>query len=176
MANSIYIKCIDEIERRAQIAYSNNRRCGIRKVRICRKDYMCAGTQSIIPRYNAAVRQCREGTDRAASPGVPLSRQYDGILLEDLGNLLANELFSPDGAKQNSVKSILSGMRKLKENCKTLVVVSNEIFSDGEAYPPETMEYIRMLAELHVRITQEAGAVFESVCGILLPIKGGFEV
>ena len=98
-------------------------------------------------------------------PGVALSRQYDGILLEDLGNLLANELFSPDGAKQNSVKSILSGIRKLKE-----------IFSDGEAYPPETMEYIRMLAELHVRITQEAGAVFESVCGILLPIKGGFEV
>lgn len=109
-------------------------------------------------------------------PGVPLSRQYDGILLEDLGNLLANELFSPDGAKQNSVKSILSGIRKLKENCKMLVVVSNEIFSDGEAYPPETMEYIRMLAELHACITQEAGAVFESVCGILLPIKGGFEV
>lgn len=109
-------------------------------------------------------------------PGVALSRQYDGILFEDLGNLLANELFSPDGAKQNSVKSILFGIRKLKENCKTLVVVSNEIFSDGEAYPPETMEYIRMLAELHVRITQEAGAVFESVCGILLPIKGGFEV
>ena len=109
-------------------------------------------------------------------PGVPLSRQYDDILLEDLGNLLANELFSPDGAKQNSVKSILSGIRKLKKNCKTLVVVSNEIFSDGEAYPSKTMEYIRMLAELHVRITQEAGAVFESVCGILLPIKGGFEV
>ena len=109
-------------------------------------------------------------------PGVALSRQYDGILLEDLGNLLANELFSPDGAKRNSVKSILSGIRKLKENCKMLVVVSNEIFSDGEAYPPETMEYIRMLAELHARITQEDGAVFESVCGILLPIKGGFEV
>lgn len=69
-------------------------------------------------------------------PGVALSRQYDGILFEDLGNLLANELFSPDGAKQNSVKSILFGIRKLKENCKTLVVVSNEIFSDGEAYPP----------------------------------------
>ena len=26
-----------------------------------------------------------------------LSRQYDGILLEDLGNLLSNELFAPEG-------------------------------------------------------------------------------
>lgn len=108
-------------------------------------------------------------------PGLELARHYDGILLEDLGNLLANEIFSPDGAKDKSVKSILSGIRTLKENCDTLVVVSNEIFSDGETYPPETMTYIKMLAELHARITQEADAVFESVCGILLPIKGGLD-
>ena len=31
-----------------------------------------------------------------------LSRQYDGILLEDLGNLLANELFAPEGADRRS--------------------------------------------------------------------------
>ena len=63
--------------------------------------------------------------------GLQIDRHYDGILLEDLGNLLANEIFSPDGTAQNCVKSILDGVEKLKSYCDTLVIVSNEIFSDG---------------------------------------------
>ena len=33
--------------------------------------------------------------------GLELPRRYDGILLEDLGNLLANELFAPAGANSS---------------------------------------------------------------------------
>ena len=58
--------------------------------------------------------------------GLQIDRHYDGILLEDLGNLLANEIFSPDGTAQNCVKSILDGVEKLKSYCDTLVIVSNE--------------------------------------------------
>ena len=100
-----------------------------------------------------------------------IDRHYDGILLEDLGNLLANEIFSPDGAAENCAKSILDGIENLKLYCDTLVIVSNEIFSDGEDYPSETQHYIQKLAELHSHIAQEADAIYESVCGILLPIK-----
>ena len=103
--------------------------------------------------------------------GLQIDRHYDGILLEDLGNLLANEIFSPDGTAQNCVKSILDGVEKLKSYCDTLVIVSNEIFSDGGSYPPETENYLQKLAELHEKITRDADAVYESVCGILLPIK-----
>ena len=103
--------------------------------------------------------------------GLQIDRHYDGILLEDLGNLLANEIFSPDGTAQNCVKSILDGVEKLKSNCDTLVIVSNEIFSDGGCYPPETENYLQKLAELHEKIARDADAVYESVCGILLPIK-----
>ena len=92
-----------------------------------------------------------------------LSRQYDGILLEDLGNLLANELFAFD--------SIVAGVDNLQKYCETLVIVSNEIFADGVPYPPETMQYIRILGELHQKLTGKADAVYESVCGILLPVK-----
>ena len=105
--------------------------------------------------------------------GLQMDRHYDGILLEDLGNLLANEIFSPDGTAQNCVNSILDGVEKLKSYCDTLVIVSNEIFSDGGSYPPETENYLQKLAELQKKIARDADAVYESVCGILLPIKEG---
>ncbi len=103
---------------------------------------------------------------------LQLSRQYDGILLEDLGNLLANELFAPEGAgAESAFDSIAAGVENLQKYCETLVIVSNEIFSDGVSYPPETMQYIRILGELHQKLTGKADTVYESVCGMLLPIK-----
>ena len=102
---------------------------------------------------------------------LKIDRHYDGILLEDLGNLLANEIFSPDGAADKCVEFILEGIKNLKLYCDTLMIVSNEIFSDEGGYPPATENYIQKLADLHSQIAQEADAVYESVCGILLPIK-----
>ena len=104
---------------------------------------------------------------------LTLPRRYDGILLEDLGNLLANERFAPDGAGEAAFGSILAGLERLQAYCETLVIVSNEIFSDGVPYPPETAQYIRVLGELHRAIAARADEVYESVCGILLPVKEG---
>ena len=64
-------------------------------------------------------------------------------------------------------------MDNLQKYCETLVIVSNEIFADGVPYPPETMQYIRILGELHQKLTGKADAVYESVCGILLSVKEG---
>ena len=104
--------------------------------------------------------------------GLELPRRYDGILLEDLGNLLANELFAPEGAKDAAFGSILAGIERLQDCCETLVVVTDEIFADGMDYPPETARYICDLAALNRALATRAGVVYESVCGILLPLKG----
>ena len=105
---------------------------------------------------------------------LALSQRYDGILLEDLGNLLANELFAPEGAgEKTAFDTILAGVENLQKYCEILVIVSNEIFSDGVPYPPETLQYIKILGELHQALTEQADAVYESVCGILLLIKEG---
>lgn len=103
---------------------------------------------------------------------LSLSQRYDGILLEDLGNLLANEIFAPDGAGDAAFGSILAEIAHLQDCCETLVVVTDEIFSDGVDYPPETAQYIRDLAALNCALAARADAVYESVCGILLPLKG----
>lgn len=105
--------------------------------------------------------------------GLELPRRYDGILLEDLGNLLANELFAPEGAKDAAFGSILAGIERLQDCCETLVIVTNEIFSDGLPYPAETVRYIELLGRLNAALCARADAAYESVCGILLPIKEG---
>lgn len=105
--------------------------------------------------------------------GLILPQRYDGILLEDLGNLLANELFAPGGAKDAAFGSILVGIGRLQECCETLVIVTNEIFSDGLPYPAETIRYIELLGRLNAALCARADAAYESVCGILLPVKEG---
>nr|WP_297173434.1 bifunctional adenosylcobinamide kinase/adenosylcobinamide-phosphate guanylyltransferase [uncultured Agathobaculum sp.] len=105
--------------------------------------------------------------------GFAPAQRYDGILLEDMGNLLANELFSPAGSKDAAFDSILVGIARLQDCCQTLVIVTNEVFSDGLDYPAETVRYIRLLGQLNTALAARAEAVYQSVCGILLPIGEG---
>lgn len=100
-------------------------------------------------------------------------KRYDGILLECLSTLLANEIFSPDGAGEEAVPAILQAVDSFyPRSCQTLVVVTNEIFSDGIEYPAQTMQYMKQLAQLNAVLAQKADVVVHSVCGILLPLKG----
>ena len=105
-------------------------------------------------------------------PGFDPGRDYDGILLEDVGNLLANELFSPEGAGDGAVESILAGVEALSRRCEILVLVTNEIGLDGADYPPETQTYIRALGRLNAALTARCDGVARSVCGIPVPLKG----
>lgn len=96
------------------------------------------------------------------------------ILLECMSNLAANEMFSWDGGKKTAelVKDrILEGVKKLLNQCRHLVVVTNEVFSDGNAYDPETTEYIRCLGMINAALAGMADQVIEVVCGIPVPLK-----
>lgn len=86
------------------------------------------------------------------------------VLLEDLGNLCANEMFSPCGSRDGA--EILRGVYALREQCSHVVIVSNEIFCGGTAYTAETLQYLRTLARLHREIAATADGVCEVVCGI----------
>ena len=99
-------------------------------------------------------------------------RHFGGILLECLSNLLANEMFSPEGAGADAAHAVTEGVGALRAHCGTLVVVTNEIFADGSRYPEETERYIEALAEVNRELAARANEVYESVCGILCKIKG----
>lgn len=94
------------------------------------------------------------------------------VLLECLGNLVANELFSPDGAKENAESAILNGMTLLSGRCRHLVVVTNDIFADGIAYDADIQRYLALLGRCNAVLVAQFDVVVEVVCGIPIVLKG----
>ena len=99
----------------------------------------------------------------------------DCVLLEDLGNLLSNEIWSPGGAGGGAEEAILAGIDALLDRAALLVVVSNEIFSDGIQYDPETRRYQRYLGQINQKIAEKADLVVEVVYSIPVVHKGNLE-
>ena len=94
------------------------------------------------------------------------------VLLEDLGNLAANELYDPRGAGDASVSAILAGVDRLAKQCTDLVIVTNEVFSGGADYADDTHRYLLALAQLNNAIAARADRVVRVVCGIPVYYKG----
>ena len=92
------------------------------------------------------------------------------VLLEDLSNLTANLLFGPN--PETARDALLKSICHLAEEAKTLVLVGNDLFCDGKVYPPETMEYLQLLAQGQSFAANLADTVTEVVCGIPLAVKG----
>ena len=55
---------------------------------------------------------------------------------------------------------------------ENLVIVSNEVFADGDRYDPETLQYMEFLGELNRRLAARADAVVEVVNGLPVFHKG----
>ena len=94
------------------------------------------------------------------------------VLLEDLGNLAANELYDPDGAGENAAAAILRGIENIAQQCENLILVSNEVFSGGADYAGDTDRYLRTLAAVNNAAAARADAVVRVVCGIPVYYKG----
>ena len=102
-----------------------------------------------------------------ASAEVPAGAN---VLLECVGNLTANELFSPNGGGE---AAIIRGVDALREKCENLTVVTNEVFSGGDEYEEGTLDYLRVLARVNRYIAARADMAVELVSGIPNVLKGG---
>lgn len=100
---------------------------------------------------------------------------YQTVLLECISNLAANELYQENGAKEACVEEILNGVQKVKEQCEHLLIVSNEIFSDGMKYDAESRRYQAYLGTINQRLAQLADVVVEVVYSIPIVQKGRLE-
>ena len=94
-------------------------------------------------------------------------------LLEDLGNLTANELYSPGGAGKHAARAVLAGVEAVASQCENLVLVSNEVFSGGADYAGDTDQYLLALARVNNALAVRADNVCRVVCGIPVYYKGG---
>lgn len=89
------------------------------------------------------------------------------VLLEDLPNLLANEMF--DGGDWTR---IIPDIEALARRCARLVVVTGDVFSDGVAYDESTDAYLRALAQINAAAARLADYAAEVVYTIPVPLKG----
>ena len=89
------------------------------------------------------------------------------VLLECLPNLVANEMF--DGG---DTTRIVPDLTVLAEKCMSLVIVTDNVFSDGVTYDESTTAYLMALAEAANHAARRADLVVEIVCGIPLVMKG----
>lgn len=94
------------------------------------------------------------------------------VLLECMSNLTANEMYGDAGAKEQTVPAILRGIDRLLEQAEHVIVVTNEIFSDGIQYDPETTRYQKYLGKINREMVKRADAAVEVVYGIPLYLKG----
>lgn len=107
------------------------------------------------------------------SPGrIRLSSTYHTALLEDLGNLAANQIFAAQTPVDKAAAVILTGLDSLAAQVDGLVVVANEVFSGAERFAGDMDGYLCCLAKLHRELASRAVLVVESVCGLPLVLRG----
>lgn len=90
------------------------------------------------------------------------------VLLEGLGSLLSNELYTPEGG---GVEAVLRGVETL-ERCAHLTVVAEEVCAGGSDYAGDTLRYLEAMASLNRALARRADRVVEVVCGLPNVLKG----
>jgi adenosylcobinamide kinase/adenosylcobinamide-phosphate guanylyltransferase len=105
-------------------------------------------------------------------------KEKSAVLLECMSNLVSNEMYGTGEEGQEFPldsdlveNRIIQGFLHLKEQTEDLIIVTNEVFSDGEAYSEETNRYRQTLAAINQRIASYADQVIEVVAGIPCIVK-----
>lgn len=114
------------------------------------------------------------------------------VLLECVSNLLANEMYETydtdgtdasdsdhddmgDGDRASTgaviVEGILNDISDIERRSRLMVVVSNDVFSDGVDYPESVREYMKALADINKSLVKAADEVYEVTAGIAIKRK-----
>ena len=98
-------------------------------------------------------------------------RSGGAVLLECMGNLLANEMFCGDSVIDCTDK-IIADVLRLHQKTKMLVIVTNQVGSDGIRYENGTAAYIAALGKINQALAEKADHAVECVYGIPVTVKG----
>ncbi len=101
------------------------------------------------------------------------------VLIEDLSNLLANEIWSEasgcDGPSERAGDGLLERVCQavLRLSCahRLLVLVGNDIHRDAVEKNPQMERFLELTGSCHARLSAAADEVVEVVCGIPLRLK-----
>ena len=97
------------------------------------------------------------------------------VLLDDVGNLVANALFAPDGSMADAdevLKRLESEVCALADRFDHVVVVGNEVGAEGRSGADGTETWARLMGSLCCRIAAWSDLVVEVVAGCPVVVKG----
>ena len=95
-------------------------------------------------------------------------------LLECMSNLCANEMFDEAGLQKSEsqvVEKIFFEIKKLSSVFENLVIVTNNVFDDGNLYDEATQKYISALGKINCELAKISDKVYEVVVGIPVELK-----
>lgn len=132
---------------------------------------------TMMPYGQEAEERIQKHRDRRSQDGYETIECYTGldklilpergtVLLDCLGNLVANEMFSPGGTELNAQQAVYNGVDNLTRQSDATIVVTNEVGSGGKEYAGETLQYMKILGMLNCKIAAKADVVCEVVCGL----------
>jgi len=124
--------------------------------------------------YITIEKSCDLGTLDLGSyvQGDGNSNDHIILLIEDIPNLLAGEMFKGKDFNPFVSDKITNDIKKLVSVCEHTVIVTNEVFSDGITYDEYTTAYLREFGAINRGLSMMSDKVVELVCGIPLDIKG----
>ncbi len=111
---------------------------------------------------------------------LPSDARTGTVLIEDLGNLVANELFSPEMRSCPTEEDAFfaaqraaDGVFHLAGQCAQLIAVTIESGLGAPAPSPETERYLQALGRAGCLVAARADEVHVCTAGIPVCIKGG---
>ncbi len=117
---------------------------------------------------NSAGLDAERKTDSLKHWESSQTAQKPVLLLECMSNLVLNEFYDQESGAE---ERILRGIKHLQKQCHDLIIVTNEIFSDGVTYDPESERYIVLLGRINRELGRMADSVTEVVYGIPLLVS-----
>lgn len=106
------------------------------------------------------------------------------VLLDCLGNLIANELYGGDDTIngpaepinptliRHVIERVTAGALRLSAQCQNLTIVTNEVCLAGTRYEGDTLPYLHTLARTNRALAAKADYVCEVACGLPNVLKG----
>jgi adenosylcobinamide kinase/adenosylcobinamide-phosphate guanylyltransferase len=142
--------------------------------------YYLAAMQPYGPEGEARIRRHRRMREGKGFTTIERYTDYASLvlpargtaLLECIANLTANEMFDETGEMTDPVETVLAGVDALRAQCDRLIVITNDVGSDGCGYPPETEAYVKALGRINAALAARADTVCELVAGIPILLKG----
>lgn len=112
-------------------------------------------------------------TDLGCMEGMLGKYRQVSVLIECISNLVSNELYSAVWPQADVADEILKGIEAVKRAARNVVIVTNEVNSEGLDYNPEMIRYKQVMGEVNCRLARMADRVTEVVYGIALEVKNG---